>query len=273
MLIDPFTVLAQIINFLILVALLQRFLYGPITRAMAQRKQTIDEQLAQAKQQATLAEQETARLQQMQDEFAAHRDQRFNQLRSAIEDQRLSLVEQAEDEVEAARSRWYRALDQEKTMVLSAFRQQAAYQLTQTVRQVLVDLANAPLEQQVATTFLSRLHHLPPSEQQTLQTALAQANGVSVVILSSFPLTAAIQQDLSEAVQTMTAQPLPKLQFEVDPALGCGIELKVPGYKLAWHLAAYLESMMHNLSQILDQPSDADPAVIAAQPHVPHLLR
>ena len=35
---DWFTVIAQIINFLILVALLKRFLYGPIIRAMERRE-------------------------------------------------------------------------------------------------------------------------------------------------------------------------------------------------------------------------------------------
>ena len=38
MLIDWFTVLAQIINFLILIYLLKRFLYGPIIRAMEERE-------------------------------------------------------------------------------------------------------------------------------------------------------------------------------------------------------------------------------------------
>jgi len=42
-LIDWFTVIAQIINFLVLVYLLKRFLYGPIIRV-------IDERLSQKKQ-------------------------------------------------------------------------------------------------------------------------------------------------------------------------------------------------------------------------------
>ena len=36
--IDFFTFFAQIVNFLILIYLLRRFLYGPITRAMAGRE-------------------------------------------------------------------------------------------------------------------------------------------------------------------------------------------------------------------------------------------
>ena len=64
MLINWFTVAAQIINFLILVALLKRFLYGPIVTAMAAREERIASQLAEARQKRQEAEQEEASLRQ-----------------------------------------------------------------------------------------------------------------------------------------------------------------------------------------------------------------
>lgn len=270
MLIDPFTVLAQIVNFLILVALLKHFLYGPITRAMAQRQQTIAEQLEQAAQQERIAQQETERLQQMQQQFAAHREQRLTQLRSHLAEQRLTLLEQVEDEVETARSRWLRALEQEKTTVLRSFRQQIAYQLSQTVRQVLHDLANADLEQQVLATFLNRLQQLPHSEQQVLQSALRQAEGAHITIRSSFALEEVGKTTLADILQTVgwsaTWPQRPTLQFDHDPALGCGIELIAPGYKLAWNFATYLDTLERNLALTfaqhpLDSPLDAEPVI------------
>ena len=48
MLINPFTVLAQLVNFLILVWLLKRFLYKPILHAIDEREKGIAAQLAQA---------------------------------------------------------------------------------------------------------------------------------------------------------------------------------------------------------------------------------
>jgi F-type H+-transporting ATPase subunit b len=48
MLIDWFTVIAQIINFLILVYLLKRFLYKPILNAIDEREKRIASQLEDA---------------------------------------------------------------------------------------------------------------------------------------------------------------------------------------------------------------------------------
>ncbi len=50
MLINWFVVAAQIINFLILVALLKRFLYGPIVAAMTAREDKIAGRLKEAQQ-------------------------------------------------------------------------------------------------------------------------------------------------------------------------------------------------------------------------------
>lgn len=264
MLIDPFTVLAQIVNFLILVALLRHFLYGPITRAMSQRERMIAQRLEQAEQQEEEAQQEATRLRQMQQDFAAHKDQRLALMRSQLNEQRLTLLKQAKDEVDDARTRWYRALEQEKAAVLWTLRQQTAYQLAQTVRQVLRDLADADLEQQLVDVFLQHLGQLPASEQRILQAALAQADGAPIVIRSSFPLTAAVQGALTAAVQAAAADQAIAPQFEINSALGCGIELRSPGYKLDWSLAAYLDNLEHNLALTLDQQVNAEPTILSA---------
>ncbi|MBE9066882.1 ATP F0F1 synthase subunit B [Leptolyngbya cf. ectocarpi LEGE 11479] len=249
MLIDNFTVLAQIVNFLILVVLLKRFLYGPITRAMEARKQTIAHQLEQAEQREAIAQAEAQRLQQMQQDFAAHREQRLVELRSQLEDERLTRLEQAKDEVNAARDRWYHGIAQEKAAVLRSFQQQANYQLTQTLRQVLTELADASLEQQITHQFLTRLAQLPEQERTRLQSALN--DGTPVQLSSSFPLSAATQQEITEALRGIGS--FSNFDYELNPVLICGLELNVPGYCLAWNLAKYIETLEQNLAHVLDQ--------------------
>ena len=60
--IDWLTVAAQIVNFLVLVWLLQRFLYRPITEAMARREDRIATRLAEAKDARAKVEAEAERL-------------------------------------------------------------------------------------------------------------------------------------------------------------------------------------------------------------------
>ncbi|MBK5105783.1 MAG: F0F1 ATP synthase subunit B, partial [Burkholderiales bacterium] len=101
MLIDWFTVLAQVVNFLILVWLLKRFLYRPILDAIDAREQRIARELADAD--AKKAEAQTER-----DEFQ-HKNEAFEQQRAALmntateeaKTERLRLLDEARQAADA----------------------------------------------------------------------------------------------------------------------------------------------------------------------------
>src|ERR1700733_11157535 len=88
--IDWFTVVAQAINFLILVWLLKRFLYKPILHAIDEREKGIAAQLAEA-------EAKKAEAQQERDDYQ-HKNETFDQERAA-------LLTKATDEAKAERQR------------------------------------------------------------------------------------------------------------------------------------------------------------------------
>src|ERR1035437_8882170 len=100
MLIDWFTVIAQVINFLILVWLLKRFLYRPILDAIDAREKRIAKELAEAN-----AKQE-------RDEFR-HKNEVFDQQRAALLSQatiaakaeRQRLLDEARQASDALRAR------------------------------------------------------------------------------------------------------------------------------------------------------------------------
>src|SRR5690606_34903035 len=72
-LIDWFTVIAQIVNFLILVWLLKRFLYQPILRALDAREKRVAAELAAADEKEQEAEKERDKFRQKNDEFEQQR--------------------------------------------------------------------------------------------------------------------------------------------------------------------------------------------------------
>jgi len=89
MLIDWFTVIAQVVNFLILVWLLKRFLYKPILNAIDAREQRIAKELADAEAKQTEAQKERDEFQRKNEEF---------------ELQRTALMDKAKEEVKTAAS-------------------------------------------------------------------------------------------------------------------------------------------------------------------------
>ena len=249
MLIDWFTVAAQVINFLILVWLLKRFLYRPILDAIDAREERIAAELADAD--ATRAEARKER-----DEL-----QRRN---AAFEQQRATLLSQATDEAKAERQR---LLDEARQAAdtLSAKRMQTlsndSHQLNQAIRRrtqaevfaiarkALTDLAAASLEERMAEVFIRRLRALDGRAKEGFAKALAGSSEPALV-RSAFDLPAeqraAVQAALNEAFSSEIL-----VKFETAPALVSGIELSTNGQKLAWSIADYLAELEQGVTELL----------------------
>jgi F-type H+-transporting ATPase subunit b len=244
MLIDPFTTVAQIVNFLILVALLKKFFYQPIIQAMEQREKTISLRLQEAEAQILLAQQETERYHQQQEQLQQKQEELLQEAQQEAQTYKEVLLDQVQAEVNQKQAQWYEALQQNQELLLTEFRQQASQQLMLIARRTLADLGNANLEEQIITTFINRLQNLE-------SLSLGEDPQEKIVIRSSFALTLENQNRLREVLESLSAQKLKNISFEVTPETLCGIELRTQGYKMAWNLGQYLDELEGEIKQSL----------------------
>lgn len=251
MLIDWFTVAAQIVNFLILAALLKFFLYNRIVKAMDERERNINGRLEAAEQQRQAAEAEAMSYRRQQQAFEAKRAEMLAQVREEADSQRQALMTQARQEVERLQTRWHQAIRDEKDAFLRDLRQRASQQMYAMARRVLADLAHADLEQQIITAFLDQLQALDDSAWQAIATSRQDARQ-PLVIHSAFHLPQASCQKLREVLQQHLGASV-DIHFATSADLMCGIELQTEGQKIAWSLEHYLETLEENLATAFDE--------------------
>lgn len=258
MTIDWFTFIAQIINFGILIGLLQRFLYQPVLRAMEQREQNIAYRLEEAARKMQEAQQEAERYRQKQQEWEAQRQALFSQASNEVESWKKTMLQRGQEEVEQSRARWQEAMQQQQQSFWRHLQQEACQQVLNTVRLVLADLANAELEQQVVEIFLERLQHLKAEAVHNSYTLNNHHNhnnhhgdeGVDIVIASAFDIPPATQKRIEQRLHQKLASSV-NLHFQTIPDLICGIQLQAKGYKLAWSMENYLSTLEESLSNLL----------------------
>ncbi len=246
--IDGFTVAAQIVNFLILVWLLKRFLYGPITQAITARQQKIAAALEDARRQTQEAEAERQAYQARQAELETQRDKWLAQAQQEVAVQREAWLAVARREVETQRADWLAAWRRERTENQRALQREAARRLTAAVRQALRELADTDLEQRMMEPLLARLHALDADERATLVRA---ARG-GCVVHTAFPLDAVRQNQWRNALGEWLGDEVP-LTFRHDPEASCGIILEMPGHRLAWTLESYLDGFSQQLDEVLNR--------------------
>ncbi|MEM7759181.1 MAG: ATP F0F1 synthase subunit beta, partial [Cyanobacteria bacterium P01_A01_bin.40] len=141
MLIDPFVVIAQIINFLILVELLKRFLYKPITQAMEGRSQRIDRQLAAAASKEKDAETEKQLYLQKQQKLAKQKQEWLEEAKQEVESEKERLTQNAIAEVNTLRSQWHQDFERDRHKLSNKIRALLSQQISLATRKALTDLA------------------------------------------------------------------------------------------------------------------------------------
>ena len=254
MLIDWFTVIAQIINFLVLVYLLKRFLYGPIIRAMDEREKKIALSLEGARKKKDEADLEAKDYRRKNREFDEHREEMFSQIKEEAEVRRKDLINEARNQVDAGRTKWYEAIQREREAFLQDLRRRAGRQTCAISRQVLKEMADVDLEDHVIHVFIKRLLSLNKDETEALKESIHRLPQ-KISVRSAFKIPGKPAGEIKEVLQNQ-ADGHVDVQFEVSPDLICGIELKFQGSRISWNVDDYLETLEESLLAALENKGE-----------------
>ena len=257
MLINWFTVVAQAINFLILVWLLKHFLYKPILHAIDEREKGIATQLAQA-------EAKEAEAQKDRDDFQ-HKNEAFDQERAALlkkatdeaKAERQRLLDEARKDADSLRAKRQDALRNEQRNLSQEIIRWTQKEVFAITRKTLADLASTSLEERMGDVFVHRVCALTGAAKEQLATAFKTSNH-TVSVHSAFDLPPAQRTAIESAVKE-TFGPEAQVQFETAPELVCGIDLSINGHKVSWSIADYLATLEKSAGELLHKEAKPDP--------------
>ena|ERR1700734_2313627 len=248
MLIDWFTVGAQVLNFLVLVWLLKHFLYKPILDAIDSREQRIAAELADAAAKQTAADNERG---EFRNKSKALDEQRSALLAKAADEaktERERLLSEARAEAAGLRTKQENAMRNDQMMLARATSRLATEEVFAIARKALADLASAGLEERMGEVFTRRLGEMDGKAKELLAAALETA-AEPAVVRSTFDMPAkdraAIQNALNESFSAEI-----RIRFETAPGAICGIELTANGQKLAWSIAEYLAALEQKVGSL-----------------------
>ena len=249
MLIDWFTVGAQVLNFLVLVWLMKRFLYQPVLDAIAAREKRIADQIAAAaaKEANAASERKT-----FEDKNTAFDQQRAGLMDKATADAKAEgqrLADEAGKAAAALAAQRRQALVTQAGNLQQLIAGRAANEVFAVARKTLTDLADVTLEARMVEVFTRRLRELPAPARHQLAAALKQS-AEPALVRSHFALPADQQAAIQKAIDASLSTDVP-LRFETAADAVCGIELSAGGQKLAWTIDAYLRDLERGVAALL----------------------
>ena len=254
MLINWFTVIAQIANFLILVVLLKYLLYNRIIKAMDEREGKIQLHLKEAEEKEQTAEREAQSLREKNRDFDEKCEYMLAQAKKEADARRKELIQEARQAASNLRLVWEEAVRREKESFVLNLRKMAAAQAYSITRKAFEDLADAEPEERMVGVFLARIQKIKKKERDALVASIKEA-GNEVVIQSAFEITSKMRKKITQALhRNLSGEIAPR--YETTPDLIMGVELKTRGRKIAWNLRHYLDTMEENALHILEQEAE-----------------
>lgn len=254
--IDWFTVIAQIINFLILVGLLKRFLYKPILNAIEERENKINSQLEHAESKEEEAQKEKEEFTQKNEDFEDKKKELMKKAEEESEEKRQKLLEEARKEANEFRSKLKKSSEEIQESISQEIEQKMQHEVFAITRKTLSDLASLNLEEQAVKVFIKRLNELNEDEQKEFLEAFKSTSD-PLMVRSAFDLPSKqkteIENTIDEVLGTET-----HFEYKTAPELVSGIELTANGFKLSWSISEYLNSLEKSLSETIKEKSKTE---------------
>lgn len=222
---DGWTLALQTINFLVLVWLLRRFLYAPVTRAIAQRKAASEAALAEAATAKNAADQERAALSAERASVQSERDAVLAHAHAELEAERRSLLEAAQLEVARLHAAGQQQLASENEEAQKAIHHHAAELAIELAAAILRSSASPALAEALTAQAADRLARLPADELGRVRAQIAAGTVLEVVTAPALPPEAeAHLRDRLAAELGASA----RVRFAADEQLIAGAELRLP---------------------------------------------
>lgn len=233
--IDWITVAAQIVNFLVLVWLLKRFLYRPILDGIDAREKEIAQRMGEAAQIRAAAETAEADYRAQVDRLRAGREGMLEEARAVAEAERDALLAESRQRMAREQAEMSEQRVQEVRRYRDDLHRDGAKALLSLTRKALKDLADETLETRIVAHAGGRLVAMADD--------LRKAGGESLqaVALTREPLPEAARENLRSELARLI--PGITVTFRNEPAQPPGLTLRMGGAQVEWTVDSYIEGL------------------------------
>lgn len=245
--IDIFTFVAQIINLIVLLFLLRKFLYLPVLKAVTERQQAIAEELKQAEEakRSALAKEKT--WQRKIHDLDAKKQEIISNARIEAEKLLGKLQEDNRKAAQAQYEHWQQNFKAEQQNLEIVLQQLVVEHFSRFSQKVLEQMAGVSLSDTIIEKFKEKFAKLSATDKSEFVKAAQKSQKLTVQTAHE------LSKAQKDGFKTFLQQQLKldsscHLSFEERKELICGVLLEVGEQAVAWNLESYLQEFNRYLS-------------------------
>ncbi|WP_340124174.1 F0F1 ATP synthase subunit delta [Methylobacter svalbardensis] len=241
------TFVLEIINFLILIWILQRLFYKPLLEVIAKRKQFIDQSLNDAKNLQQQAEQQCSLYENRQKLWEQEKQAAITALHQQLEAERRVQLDRLNVDLEQERQKAKVTLSKQQQELQQQAEKQALKSAAKFAGMLLQQSAGPDLEARLFTLLIDNLTTLPDACKLCL-TMLGAKKSVPIKITSAYSLSIEMRHQLEQKLGALISSQI-IFQYLQDEALIAGLRMDIG----AWVLNANLQHELIGFAEIVNE--------------------
>ena len=228
---ELYTIIAQLINFSVLLFILNKFLYKPILKTMDKRREDIKNKIEETQNKLEesdkLKEEYFNKLQEVEKENITLRKQALEDIKK-FKDSELQKVK---EDISLKKDKFNDYLNLEQKSLIENFNENLSDLFVEYSNNILQVLANSTLQGEIVNNFMQKINDLTDEKVESVN----KLNVEDMYISSNDELTDK-QKDFIKDSLVKKGFKFKDIQYTVDKKLILGIELKAKSYVLSWNV-------------------------------------
>ena len=246
--IDWFEIVAQIINFFIILFILQKLLYKPVINMMETRQERIQKDQIEAEEKMNKAEE---LISEYDTKIAGVEDEKreiLDDARDQAQERKQELLETYKEEAENKRQVYLDEIEDEKELFIKNLRKKLGQNAVKIASHILSNISSKELEDEIFNTFLENIRNLKDNIEEP--GLLDEEKDIELYSAEE------LSQDKKEKIKEVLGEQvenLDHLEFEVDEDLILGYQLSLETYTVHTDIKNYLDSIEEEIIEEIEK--------------------
>ncbi len=245
--INWFEIVAQIINFFILLFILQKLLYKPVINVMEERQKRIQKSQIEADEKMGKAEGLIDEYEEKIADIEQEKREILDDARKAAQAKKQSLLKDYREEAENKRRAYLKEIEDEKESFIKSLRKNLGESSVKIASRILDTISSRELEDEVFITFVENLKSL----KENIPDASVLKDEKHLNLYSSKELSKEKKQIIENTLKSQLGN-LKEINYELDDELILGYELSLETYTIHTNIKNYLEIIEKDIIENLE---------------------
>lgn len=246
--IDWFEIVAQIINFFIILFILQKLLYKPVMNMMETRQERIQKDQIEAEEKMNKAEE---LISEYDTKIAGVEDEKreiLDDARDKAQERKQELLEIYKEEAENKRQVYLDEIEDEKELFIKNLRKKLGQNAVKIASHILSNISSKELEDEIFNTFLENIRNL----KENIEEPGLLDEEKDIELYSAEELSQDKKEQIKEVLGEQVEN-LDHLEFEVDEDLILGYQLSLETYTVHTDIKNYLDSIEEEIIEEIEK--------------------